>query len=182
MKKLIHTKGFTLIELLVVITIIGILATGATTVYITAQQKARDSVRQGDILALQGALVQSYSDNNVYPIPTGALASLATANYIGAIPKDPKTGQKDAATSFEYAYAAGDNAGIAGQTYELSANFENTTTATAKEAAASDGGDDDNRWEMGLDVITLDTSFTAGTQAISVQNDYGAVATAAVTL
>jgi len=46
-------KGFTLIELLVVITIIGILATGAVSVYTSQIQKSRDSVRLTDVKALQ---------------------------------------------------------------------------------------------------------------------------------
>jgi prepilin-type N-terminal cleavage/methylation domain-containing protein len=52
--KLQRTKlGFTLIELLVVITIIGILATGAVSVYTSQIQKARDSVRLTDVTALK---------------------------------------------------------------------------------------------------------------------------------
>jgi prepilin-type N-terminal cleavage/methylation domain-containing protein len=52
--KLQNTKlGFTLIELLVVITIIGILATGATSIYTSQIQKARDSTRITSISAIQ---------------------------------------------------------------------------------------------------------------------------------
>jgi type IV pilus assembly protein PilA len=52
--KLQNTKlGFTLIELLVVITIIGILATGAVSVYTSQIQKARDSTRLTDIGAVR---------------------------------------------------------------------------------------------------------------------------------
>lgn len=57
------TKGFTLIELLVVITIIGILATGATAVYSGAQQKARDSIRENDVAAMSSAMELSASDS-----------------------------------------------------------------------------------------------------------------------
>jgi prepilin-type N-terminal cleavage/methylation domain-containing protein len=46
-------KGFTLIELLVVITIIGILATGATTVFTAQIQKARDTTRITSLNALK---------------------------------------------------------------------------------------------------------------------------------
>ena len=60
-------KGFTLIELLVVITIIGILATGATAVYTSQIQKARDSNRVTDIKSLQGAVEQAYADLSEYP-------------------------------------------------------------------------------------------------------------------
>lgn len=51
--KLLQKKGFTLIELLVVITIIGILATGATAVYTSQIQKARDTTRINDLKTLQ---------------------------------------------------------------------------------------------------------------------------------
>ena len=60
-------KGFTLIELLVVITIIGILATGAVTVYTSQMVKARDSTRLSDTSALQGAIEQAYLSNYEYP-------------------------------------------------------------------------------------------------------------------
>ena len=46
-------KAFTLIELLVVITIIGILATGATAVYTSQIQKARDTTRINDLEAFK---------------------------------------------------------------------------------------------------------------------------------
>jgi len=52
MKKQI-IKAFTLIELMVVITIIGILATGAVSVYTSQIQKARDSNRITSLKALQ---------------------------------------------------------------------------------------------------------------------------------
>jgi len=52
MRKL-NKLAFTLIELLVVITIIGILATGATTVYTSQIQKARDATRLTDINAIK---------------------------------------------------------------------------------------------------------------------------------
>ena len=47
-----NTAGFTLVELLVVITIIGILAVGGLSLFASAQQKARDSVRQTDLRSL----------------------------------------------------------------------------------------------------------------------------------
>ncbi|USN59359.1 MAG: prepilin-type N-terminal cleavage/methylation domain-containing protein [Candidatus Peribacteria bacterium] len=60
-------KGFTLIELLVVITIIGILATGATSVYTSQIQKARDTTRLNDLSALQASIEQVYQDTSEYP-------------------------------------------------------------------------------------------------------------------
>lgn len=85
------TRGFTLIELLVVITIIGILATGATTVYTSQIQKARDTTRINDIKALSAGIEQVYQDKGEYPTITGF--SGAVNPYVPKIPQDPKTGQ-----------------------------------------------------------------------------------------
>lgn len=164
MKKL-ASKGFTLIELLVVITIIGILATGATTVYTTAQQKARDSVRQSDLMGVKSALEQSYSDNAVYPAATAT--TLETDGYIDTVPSDPKNvaGTSDA-TTYQYVYGAADAAsGIQAQLYEVSANFENSNN-DAKETG--DGGDDTDKWEVGNG--TVDTSYDGTTFGTNTYN------------
>ena len=78
-------KGFTLIELLVVITIIGILATGATAVYQGAQAKARDSIRQNDATAISGA-EQLYQADNTYYAGTAALLK----TFLQSAPVPPK--------------------------------------------------------------------------------------------
>jgi general secretion pathway protein G len=62
-----NKKGFTLIELLVVITIIGILATGATAVYTSQIQKARDTTRINDMETLRAGIEQFYQDKSQYP-------------------------------------------------------------------------------------------------------------------
>lgn len=61
------TRGFTLVELLVVITIIGILATGAVSVYTSQIQKARDTTRITDVEALKSGIEQAYQDTTSYP-------------------------------------------------------------------------------------------------------------------
>jgi type II secretion system protein G len=63
-------NGFTLIELLVVITIIGILAAVGLASYRVANQKARDSRRQADIVAIQSALEAYRTTNGQYPDST----------------------------------------------------------------------------------------------------------------
>lgn len=170
MKKL-STKGFTLIELLVVITIIGILATGATAVYTSAQQKARDSIRQNDVLALRSAVEQSFGDNALYPSTSTIGADVIGDGYMQAFPSDPKNGQSDAETLFEYIYAAAEDQEtfVMGQEYEISANFENEGNSDSKELAAGDGGNhtglvdngDDTRWEVGINMGHVDTSADA---------------------
>ncbi len=90
MKKMLK-QGFTLIELLVVITIIGILATGAVTVYTGQMTKARDSVRSTDMKAIQGALEQSFLDLGSYPAAAPTFTG-ALADFLPNLPADPRTG------------------------------------------------------------------------------------------
>ncbi len=175
------SKGFTLIELLVVITIIGILATGATAVYTSAQQKARDSIRQNDVLAMRSAVEQRFGDTAQYPTPTDLYSGVVGSGYMQALPADPKTGNADAESQFEYVYNSARDAvtEVAGQEYEISANFENTGNASSKEGCVTnacdggdaaeggsttnaDGGQDPFRWEIGINMDNVDTSLTNG--------------------
>jgi len=147
-----NTKlGFTLIELLVVITIIGILATGAVSVYTSQIQKARDSVRITDTKALQWGIEQFYQD--LWEYPTGWTTwtfSWVTA-YVPNMPKDPKSGQASANSVFEYLYnVSADSNTIPGQEYEVSTHFEQSGNITWK--AAADGWDDGNRLESWINV------------------------------
>lgn len=72
-------KGFTLIELLVVISIIAILTIITVSQFQTAQKKANDAARKGDLSALAKALEMYYADygkfptsnNGVIHVPTG---------------------------------------------------------------------------------------------------------------
>jgi len=186
MKNLLSKKGFTLIELLVVITIIGILATGATTVYTSAQQKARDSIRQTDALSLKSAIEQSYGDNSAYPkadtscddslnpgTPISCLKEiLVHGKYLSQLPKDPKTNAKDDDTYFYYVYGAGSDNGIPGQLYEVSANYENKGNADSKEKNTKDKGNDDNRWEIGTGIATVNTNIDDSSPPAADPNDY----------
>lgn len=158
-------KGFTLIELLVVITIIGILATGAVTVFTSQIQKARDTTRINDIKALQTSVEQAYQDSSQYPDETAAAFTGAIAPYIELIPQDPKNGQNcnDAggATTCVYAYATQDDSGITNGKYELSTAFEAAGSVTSKAGSGSDNGGDDGRFELGIDVLTILTDVAA---------------------
>jgi len=131
-----YKKAFTLIELLVVITIIGILATGATTIYTSQIQKARDSTRLTDVKALQTWIEQVYQDNSEYP-HTDLLVRwwpwiTWLLTYVEKLPADPKHGQpcnywwiEWNQTDCWYAYiVSADANGILYWRYEVSTAFE----------------------------------------------------------
>lgn len=165
MKKLQNTKGFTLIELLVVITIIGILATGATATYTSQIQKARDTSRVNDIKAVQSWVEQYYGDKAEYP---PVVSSGNISQYTPKIPKDSKDGQK-AASSWAtveflgYGYSTGASAEwVTGQRYELSTSFENKGNLEWK--AQKDGWNEENRYEIWVasSSWTLDLNTSTG--------------------
>ena len=150
-------KGFTLIELLVVITIIGILATGAVTVYTGQIQKARDTTRISDIKAVQSSVEQAFQDSSDYPDATST-ADFATAiiDYMPNLPEDSKHEDNcewaGTATSIcGYVYNVGDSNGsaawwISNAVYEISAAMENKWNITNK--TPNDNGNDPSRLEV----------------------------------
>jgi len=75
-KKSFLKKGFTLLEILVVIGIIAIIVAVVSVSYSTAQRKARDAKRQGDLNAFQKAIEQCYTISSyVYPAIAGDTTS-----------------------------------------------------------------------------------------------------------
>ena len=90
-------SAFTLIELLVVISIIAILLAVGAASYTTAQQKARDATRRGDMRAIQNGFEQYYSSIGSYE---NNCATMATTEILpGGIPTDPKPSVGAYATS-----------------------------------------------------------------------------------
>ncbi len=153
-----NKKGFTLIELLVVITIIGILATGATSVYTSQIQKARDATRVSDLNALKSWLEQVYQDKWAYPNSwiqsTNLTSFLETKIYTPKLPIDPKSWQRSSTSNFEYAYwVAADSNWIYWQIYEISWHFENTWNT--KEKSWKDWWNNDIRLEQGISINTI---------------------------
>ena len=151
-----------------VITIIGILATGAIATYTTQIQKARDTTRVEDVMAIKSALDQFYSDKNVYPDPTKATVTdpmhiSAIAQYMPRIPKDSKSGSScnggTTGTACDYIYSAiSDENNIDLGAYEVSLGFENSGNRQAKADNAKDGGNDMDRLELGKRQAVIDTS------------------------
>ncbi|EKE29234.1 MAG: hypothetical protein ACD_2C00205G0007 [uncultured bacterium (gcode 4)] len=157
-------KGFTLIELLVVITIIGILATGATAVYTSQIQKARDTTRINNLEAMKSWIEQFYQDASVYPNKWAAFTGVSV--YTPKFPKDPKTGEASTDTSFDMAYNVWkDTNWIEFQEYEISTWFENAWTTTSK--AGGDGGGDAKRLEFWIDLNTNDTRLIGKQTVVS---------------
>lgn len=159
--------GFTLIELLVVITIIGILATGATATYTSQIQKARDTTRTTDISALVSWIEQFYQDKFEYPSvdDTDTYGSYFdwVNSYVPKFPKDPKSGQlcnkwdESNATACDYLYAVSDDEnGILFWEYKVSTWFENLWNIESK--AAVDNWNEDNRYEMWLNLSSSNKS------------------------
>lgn len=84
--------GFTLIELLVVIAIIAVLSTIGLSAFTSAQQRARDARRRGDIKAVQDSFEQYYAGvgANSYATGGGACDTMASSLQTGRMPVDPK--------------------------------------------------------------------------------------------
>lgn len=168
-------KGFTLIELLVVITIIGILATGAVTVYTSQIQKARDTTRISSVKGLQSGIEQFYQDVSEYPVGRdgwwdgGQAGSNTTVNdYVPNLAEDPKHNNTCNGSRCGYVYNAGaDSNGITNGAYEISTAFENQGNVDNK--ADKDDGEDGDRLELGIlktgtsdaDIVTLSAQATA---------------------
>jgi len=183
--------GFTLIELMVVITIIGILATGAVSVYTSQIQKARDSNRITSLKAFQWGLEQAYSDASVYPDPTQSdtaatdpLCSGANPPikcvvflwYMPSLPKDVKSGQLGAWAWLDFVYSAVTVDSVALQWFEVSTWFEAKASVTSK--AAHDNWDDPKRFEAWNVISSADTWLSAATSVASckwVATDWSSV-------
>lgn len=101
-------KGFTLIEVLVVITIIGILAYFLVPRLLGSEDRAREAGVKAVMHSVQISIESFNMENDTYPIAQNISLKelcdnyLLPSNYIGAVPKNPFTGQP---------YASNDNAG-----------------------------------------------------------------------
>jgi len=172
--KIQKTKlGFTLIELMVVITIIGILATGAVSVYTSQIQKARDSNRVTAVKALQSSVEQWYSDMSEYPwiekadVPTLSecttltnynLQCLVLLWYMEELPIDKKSWNSGNGSPLDYWYNVDVLNWVNWQVYEVSAWFEAAWSVASKANNTVDKWGDNYRMEV-WNKLTLSTAF-----------------------
>jgi general secretion pathway protein G len=105
-------KGFTIVELLIVVVVIGILATLVIVTFKGVQQKARDTKRQTDLVALDGHLEAFNGTNGYYPtLDNMNDTSFVSTNMKGLDPaafKDPTSSSATLVASPQtgaYAYA-----------------------------------------------------------------------------
>lgn len=129
-------RGFTLIELLVVVAIIGMLSSVVLSSLNNARVKSRDARRLADLKQLQTALELVYDSTSPVEYPD-ALSTLATGDYISAVPTDPRTGSAYYYDNLTDANAACSVASGVCTNYVLGANLE--TTGHAALSTDADG-------------------------------------------
>jgi general secretion pathway protein G len=88
----LRAMGFTLLELMIVLTIIMILASIAAGRYDRSVQRSKEAVLKQDLYTLRQAIQQYTLDKQMAP---SSLDDLVTAKYLGTLPVDPITREKD---------------------------------------------------------------------------------------
>lgn len=124
------TAGFTLLELLVVISIIGILIAISAAAFTTAQQKARNAKRQGDVNSLSKSFEQYYATNSGSYDVSSNCGNMLGALPGGVAPTDPKDGTD---------YNCNLHSGVA-NTYCVCAQLEPSGNTDGNATSSSCGG------------------------------------------
>jgi general secretion pathway protein G len=94
----VRAAGFTLIELMIVITIIMILMGMAAGRYEKSVLRSKEAVLKQDLFVMRSAIQQYTLDKETGP---ASLDDLVQAKYMGGIPIDPITRNKDWHLDFE---------------------------------------------------------------------------------
>jgi general secretion pathway protein G len=89
-------SGFTLLEMMVVIAIVVILATIAAGQYQRSVLRAREVALHSNLNVLRKAIDDYTRDKECGP---SSLDDLVSNNYVGSVPEDPMTRQKDWVTT-----------------------------------------------------------------------------------
>jgi general secretion pathway protein G len=87
-----RARGFTLLEVILVMTIIVILATLSAGRYEQSIVHSREAALRQDLFVMRQAIQNYTTDKEQAP---NSLDDLQTSGYIGAVPTDPITHQKD---------------------------------------------------------------------------------------
>jgi len=90
-------SGFTLLELMIVIALIAILAALSVGRYEQTVVRAREAALHQDLSEMRKAIQNYTRDKEAAP---ASLDDLVSAHYLGQIPTDPITRQKDWNTEF----------------------------------------------------------------------------------
>jgi prepilin-type N-terminal cleavage/methylation domain-containing protein len=85
-------RGFTLLEIMVVMAIVVVLATIATGQYQRTVVRAHETALKSNLAVLRKAINDYTLDKECGP---SSLDDLVSSGYIGAVPEDPTTHQKD---------------------------------------------------------------------------------------
>jgi len=85
-------EGFSLLEMMMVITVILIVASIATPIYMTAVVRAREAVLRDHLFTLRALIDRFTLDNGPAPL---RLEEFVEKGYLGRIPTDPFTGSNE---------------------------------------------------------------------------------------
>lgn len=120
-------------------------------------EKARDSVRISDIMALRSAIEQYYQDNAEYPSSLEDFNKWIKNIYLYSVPSDPRWNIEINWCKFGYYYEVWtDQNGIKNQTYKLSTCFE---SESMNQKAKNDFWKDLNKYEVGIIRDSYDNWF-----------------------
>jgi general secretion pathway protein G len=89
-------RGFTILELMIVITIIVILATMSAVRYEQSVVRAHEAALRQDLMVMRQAINNYTLDKEAAP---SSLDDLHASGYIGEVPTDPITHEKDWTTA-----------------------------------------------------------------------------------